>query len=385
MSTSTLTRPPAWFASDNTPGTTFTGHQFTQNADGSADVQNVEVFKSGTFRDSLGDQQTWLPEHLVQMTQNYNLLKANNIFANVPVRRDHSMSIDKVMGYVNGLHTDGQKLFADIHITEPTDVEKLVRGTYRSRSLEVGMYVDNSEAAFWPVVFGVAYVDIAAVEGLFSKSNEISYFSLIPQGEGNMAIQNGQQVADRPPQTTINVFGSGQQPDQSSTVPTPPTPPTPPVPQPQPAPAPTPPAQFRINGADTVDFAAVQRHIDVLEGTLKTVNEDSRKSFVADLAKTNKIVAAQVTPLEAFALSLDATSYDAWRKTFEGAQALSMLGNHGGAGNTDPNAGADRDQTAEAISVQKEIVAQLHRVMKPEQVEKTAAFRKLTELTAPKS
>ena len=386
-----VAKPLAWFSADNSPSVTFTGHEFTKNSDGSALVKQVEVFKAGTFRDSWGDQHTWLPEHLVQMVQNFNTLTANDIFPNVPARRDHSASIDKVMGYVQALNTDGSKLFADIHVTEPTDVDKLVRGTYRARSLEVGMYVDNSEAAFWPVVFGVAYVDMPAVEGLHTKSKEISYFSQIPQGEGNMGTQNGTgtTVDDRPPQTTINVFGAGQANSTGDPAPitSPPTPsaPTPPAPVPTqtPAPTPGPTSAFRVNGAETVDFAAVQRHIDTLELVVKTTDDDTRKAFVAALAKDNKIVAAQLAPMQAFALTLAPESYKAWAATFTGAPVLPLLQQHGG--NTNPDAGAGENPTEDKISVLKDTVATLHRIWPKEKVEKTDAFKELTALTANKS
>lgn len=400
MSTAVAQKPRAWFGSDNAPSMTFKGHAVESFSDGTALVKAVEVFKAGTFRDSWGDQHTWLPEHLMQMAQNFDMLRSNGIFPDVPARRDHSSSIDKVMGYVEALTTDGLKLFADIHVTEPTDVEKLVRGTYRARSLEVGMYVTNDEAMFWPVVFGVAYVDLPAVEGLHSKSKEISYFSQIPQGEGNMGTQNGNGTAidDRPPQTVINLNGLGGQLNHgapgasgapgapgASNTPAGPAPAPSPTPAPSPAPAPSSTSTFRINGGDTADFGAVQRHIDTLEGVIKTVNDDARKSFVSDLAKANKIVAAQVDSMQAFALSLAPDAYDAWRKTYEAAQPLALLANHGGAGG-DPNAGAPgADAAAEERSVLEETVQYLHRVMPREKVEKTEAFRKLTALNANKS
>lgn len=386
MSTAVAAKPRAFFATDQTASVTFTGHQFEQNKDGSALVKQVEVFKAGTFRDSWGDQHTWLPEHLTQMVQNFNTLIANDILPNVPARRDHSVSVDKIMGYIQAMNTDGVKLFVDIHVTEPSDVDKLVRGTYRARSLEVGMYIDNNEAAYWPVVFGVAYVDMPAVEGLHNKSKEISYFSQIPQGEGNMGTQNGTQTDDRPPQTVIHVHGSG-----TGDTPTPPTP-TPPTPAPQPAPAPSPAPNptpvptvnaFRVNGADTVDFAAVQRHIDTLELVVKTTDEDSRKAFVSALAKDNKIVAAQTEPMQQYALTLSADGYKAWQATFAGAQAIPLLQPHGANGS--PNAGADADPGDDQIEVLRETVATLHRIWPKEKVEKTAAFQQLTALTANKS
>jgi hypothetical protein len=396
MSAAVADRTKAWFGTDNTTSKTFTGHSFEKYSDGTALVKAVEVFKAGTFRDSMGEQATWLPEHLMQMVSNFDLLKSQNIFPSPPARRDHSGSIDKVMGYVDSLSTDGNKLFADIHVTEPTDVDKLVRGTYRARSLEVGMYITNDEAAFWPVVFGVAYVDLPAVEGLFAKSKEISYFSQISQGEGNMGNQNstGTAVDDRPPQTVINLngFGSGQMSTGTGDNPAPPTPPTPgptptpPTPAPTPSPTTPPTASFRINGQETVDFAAVQTHISTLEGIIKTVNEDARKSFCKKLSDDKKILVTQVPALEAFALSLSPEAYEAWVKTYEGAQAVPLLATHGAAGTGGPDAGAPENKVADEIAVQEGILTGLRQAgFNKEKIEKSAAFQRLTELKSQQS
>lgn len=407
MSTAVVT-PKAIFASDNRPTATFQGHPIEWQQDDSAIVQGVEVFKAGTFRDSLGDQHTWMTEHLAQMVNNFDLLRNSGIFPNVPARRDHSFSVDKLMGYIEGLFVKGQKLLADIHVTEPTEVDKLARGTYRSVSLEVGMYVDNDEAMYWPVVFGVAYVDMPAVEGLHNKTTEISYFSRI-QGEETMAGTNGTQVEDRPPQTVIHVHGSSQ--DATPPTPTPPTPspapapaPAPtPTPSPAPAPAPTPntpPTQpnpqaatgtFRIAGADVSDYGAVQRHIDALETTLKTVDDEARKTFVNKLSTDKKIVAAQVEGMQAFALTLDPTSYAAWCKTYEGAQPLSLLQNHGQgagayAGNPDAGATGEADPVADRIEVLTETVATFRRLgWDQKKIDTTDAGQELARLTASKS
>src|SRR5438045_1764581 len=42
-------------------------------------VKDIKIFKAGTFRDSLGRQNTWSAEHLQQMAFHFNLLKANQM------------------------------------------------------------------------------------------------------------------------------------------------------------------------------------------------------------------------------------------------------------------------------------------------------------------
>jgi len=319
------------------------------------------------------------------MVMNFNLLKTNDIFPDVPVRRDHTVSIDKIMGYFDSVSTDGSKLFADIHVTEPTDVDKLARGTYRSRSLEVGMYVDNSEAAYWPVIFGVAYVDIPAVEGLHGKSKETSFFSMVPQEE--MSMSTGTTTTVPNPglsgQLTINVGGANQSP-------VPDLAPAKPAEHGTPqggAPAATPPAApatFRINGADTSDHAAVQKHIETLETVLKVAADDKRKAFVNGLVTGNKVVASQEAGLQAFALSLPDDQYAAWVATYEAAPTHPLLAQHGGStGN--PNAGAGKTEKDDQIEILTETVKTLHRVMSKEKVEQTDAFKQLAQLTATKS
>jgi hypothetical protein len=389
-----------YFATDNRPEKTFQGHPIDHQKDGSAIVRGVEIFKAGTFRDSLGDQHTWLPEHLTQMASNFNLLKNKGIFPNVPARRDHSFSIDKVMGYIESLTVKAGKLLSDIHVTEPTEVDKLARGTYRSVSLEVGMYTDNDEAMYWPVVFGVAYVDIPAVEGLHNKSKDISYFSRVNQGEGQMPEA---QVDDRPPQTVINFNGlpghTGQATGQVTTAGTPgqpapaPAPAPSPAPSPNPAPAPaptpaTPPTgSFRIAGAETQDFGAVQRHIDSLELTLKTVDEANRKGFVKGLVDNKQVLAAQQPALEAFALKLDAASYAEWAKTYEGSAALPLLQNYGqGAGDNTGNPDAGNNETdpvKDRIEVLTETIKDFRRIgWNEEKIATTEIGKELARLTA---
>jgi hypothetical protein len=226
------------FQTGVTPGTDF---KFTKNADGTAAVEGFKVFRSGTFRDSLGIQHTWTDEHLTQMVANHEMLKARNLLPNVPVRADHSFSVDKLVGWIDGLYTDETFLRANFRFTEPEAAAKFDRGTYLNRSAEVGLYETNDEAFFWPVLMGFAFVDLPAVEGLFAASQR-KY-------------------------TVIT--------DKETPVPEAPPPPPGSNPPPPPAPAglhfraavggPEQPVVFSINGQQTSDFMAVQNHIAVLE------------------------------------------------------------------------------------------------------------------------
>jgi hypothetical protein len=383
MTTATATKPRAYFASDIVSSKDVAGYVVDKLSDGTSIIRDVEIFKSGTFRDSWGDQHTWTPEHLTMMVNNFNLLKDGGIFPNVPARRDHSSSIDKVMGYIDSVKTDGVKLFADIHITEPRDVDKLARGTYRSRSLEVGMYIDNSEAAYWPVVFGIAWVDIPAVEGLHSKSISTSFFSMVTQEEQDMSgtAATGTAATGTTNSTlTIQVQGvpadvAPARVDHAAPVAGAPV-----------APAPAPAATFRINGAATQDVAAVQAHIETLETFAKATHENVRKDFVSGLVKAGKLLATGEAALATFAIGLTDDQFKAWSDSYASVPTMPLLAKHGAvAGSPDAGAPGDVDARTDRISILQETVTMLHRTMSKEKVEQTSAFKELAQLNTAKS
>lgn len=170
-------------------------------------VKNVEIFRTGVFRGELFER-----EYIEKFIQNFNDLKQKNIFVNVPVRKNHPdwfglrNSMEEVIGYVTDLRlrengkitvgvvdesaeigADGKlprknkkiedvRLVADFEITEPDALGKIIRKTYRDRSIEWGPFPDNDGNEFTPVLYGVAFVDIPQVDKLatlFSKYNEL--------------------------------------------------------------------------------------------------------------------------------------------------------------------------------------------------------------------
>jgi hypothetical protein len=74
--------------------------------------------------------------------------------------------IDKIGGYIADLRRVGTKLVADVRTTSEDMLEKITNGTYISRSAEIGMYEDNKGNIYDPILYGFAWVDIPAVEGL---------------------------------------------------------------------------------------------------------------------------------------------------------------------------------------------------------------------------
>jgi hypothetical protein len=154
-------------------------------------LEGVPVFRSGTFRDSWGEQTTWEQMHMAQMVANFNFLRNQQIFADVPVRKGHGSFLgdpmDSLIGYMDGMSNqdlvskvDGvtyNYLLADYDILDPEAMDKIESGLWRNRSAEIGTFVTNNEAAYTPTFMGFAYVDIPAVEGLnglFSKNRDFA-------------------------------------------------------------------------------------------------------------------------------------------------------------------------------------------------------------------
>jgi hypothetical protein len=133
-------------------------------------LKNVEVFKAGTYK---GIQ--FKPSALEKMVAHFYYLKSFGKFPNVPVRADHPALfgiggvVDKVGGYIEELKKVGNKLVADFRITSQDMWDKIQEGSYISRSAEIGAYDDNDGTIYSPILFGVAWVDIPAVEGLSPK------------------------------------------------------------------------------------------------------------------------------------------------------------------------------------------------------------------------
>jgi hypothetical protein len=373
-------------------------------------LTDVPVFRSGTFRDSMGVQHTWEPLHMDQMALHYDLLAGRGIFANVPVRQGHPSffgpdPILGLIGYHTGIRTeervspvDGQTytyLLANYQIIDPTAAAKVEAGLYRSRSAEIGSFVGNNEAEYWPVYMGFAYVDIPAVEGLdsFSKTPGVGVsFSIMDSPDKEAPV-------------------SGAQNPPASPVPTPPA--TPPQTQP-PAPTGTPvPEQvpdpepragesgrtteddasrgeharqgqsfvFTIAGRQTTDFAAVQAHVNALEETQREQVKFARESFVDELAQTGRITAPQLDSTKAFARGLNDEQYGAWQETWKVAPAVPLLGTHGRGSGVIGAPVASQTEVDEAYNIAKETVDHLRRSGMPQdKLEQTQAFKRMQQL-----
>jgi hypothetical protein len=295
-------------------------------------VKRKPVFRSGTFRDSMGIQSTWEALHIDMMKSHFDMLRNRNILKDVPVRDGHPGWLIHGLegnGKVIGWHTDVtseeieieqgkfQFLLADYELTDADAQIKEQNGTYRNRSSEIGEYTTNDEAMFWPVYMGVAMVDFGAVEGLnFSKL--FSSGSLqAPEGRVFHVFMDQKEappVAANDPQVPPVVV--------------PVVPQVPAVPPVQQHGAPPAPQAFTMNGQQTTDYAAVQAHITALEGFQRETREEAVSSFVKGLAapNVNKILASAVEDTLTYAKSLTPEQFAAWKKLQEGVPAHPIVG-----------------------------------------------------------
>lgn len=318
----------------------------TMSQKGNTIVHGMPVFKSGTFKDSMGDKATWTPWHLDQMVSNFDMLRAGGVFPNVPVRDGHRGLFSnggQVIGYVVQLTHDQANgvLLADYEITEPDAMAKLERGTFRARSAEIGMYEDNNESLYFPVFTGFAFVDVPAVEGLYSRAattnkGEHDFVLATEKAEEIDVAPEQQQQQPKPQAFTIKgvsttdpgqvqthiteleaaIAASGK--DHANHA------------------AATAKAgfKFRVNGQETDDFTAVQTALSAFETARAEGDQLARKAFVTALATSNKITQPQVEAMTEAVLEMSDQAYGKFQAAYSAAPALQVLAPQGaGSGN----------------------------------------------------
>lgn len=419
--------------------------KYRQGGSGNLILEGVAVFRSGTFRDSMGFQHQWEPEHMTQMVDNFSILASRGIITSVPIRSDHvgflDSSLKSVVGYHTGIRTEERVntvsgeactyLLADMEIIDPDAIQRIESGLWRNLSSEIGTYLTNAEAEYWPVYMGVAFVDFPAVEGLansFSKRapNDSgihagsAVFSLVneqeepdmarnnatktePEGtvtedtieggaidlskhenagnegvndEDETEVQDGEEGTDgeaNAPEGDDNT-DQGENADSEGS---------------GEAGDDQPNAehglnsgqsfQFSINGQPTTDFAAVQAHITQLEGVIEHGRQTSIEEFVKGLAEDGKILATQIDSLTGFAKSLDESQYTAWAGQYGDMPSLPLFGHHGAGSNRieNPEDLKESETIKKELGIQQEIKASFTSVNRPvpEGVEK-----KITDL-----
>lgn len=356
---------------------------FFRKDNGTLAVNRLAVFRSGTFRDSMGDQFTYEDLHIKQMVENFNYLRNNSLLDDVPVRDGHPGFLingqegsGKVIGWHTGITTEKLKaphdateydyIFVDFELTDPDAATKYENGTYRNRSAEVGRYRTNSEAEFWPVYMGFAFVDIPAVEGLkFSHSNSadnttggVKYFIMMDKEKS----VGDTQTSGTPEQGS----GNHSAPATGGSLPFPVSAPH----------------VFSVNGSAVSDFAAVQAHINVLEQFRAEVQVGARNDFVTSLAAANKIAATEVEKMQAFAQKLSPEMFDQWKGTWDNVPASPLFAAHGQTVTNPDNAAqtqqAGDDKNEDQFGIWRATVNQFKLAGLPvEQIKNSASYKNL--------
>lgn len=329
-------------------------------------LRDVPVFRSGTFRDSMGDENTWTETHIAEMVSHFQQLSSSGAFDRVPVRCDHfsifSGGLSNVIGYHDNLRVetrsspvDGQAyayLMADLYILREDAKANIASGLWSKRSAEIGVYRTNDNQEYWPTLTGTAFVDIPAVEGLsFSKQVNTDHRTVvIPE--------------DPMPQAPQNETPTNQQHS-----------------------APAAPTSFRIAGTEVSDHAAVQAHLDAQEAELTALREfrtetvkAEREGFVEALAENRQILATQKDVYSNMVSKMDADEFAAFRDSFGDAGPQKLLGNYAAVRQEAPGtpAAAEAQSVADQDQIDSAEVS-MHSMIgtKPEVIATYACFTRI--------
>lgn len=364
-------------------------------------VQGLRIFRTGTFTDFFGNEATWEDHHLDLMVAHFTLLRDSGALPHIPVRIDHGWSMEDVIGYLDSVYRDPedpQFLAGDIEFTEPEAYERYKRGTYRNRSIEIGPYETNAGATYFPVVRGLAFVDLPAVEGLHSKNKKdglTSFHVMTDKKEESSVDMNdpgwpaaaayaqwvkdaeyaqwevdakyAQWVVDATyaqalvDQAVVTNTTNGTQNTTSHAA-----------------------LQqvgynFRIGNETTQDFARVQAHIDGLTQEVTVLRQfrdetqnSVRTEFVAGLADSGAIAAPMAESLTALALTMTPEQFEAFRATYALAPSASLFGRYG---DTQPAAPAAGDPQAQELDTNVEVLRNFRRAGQDvEWIKKTKAY-----------
>lgn len=341
------------------------------SANGPLVLEGVPAFRSGTFRDSMGYQNTWEGMHLRQMKMNWDHLTETGVFRDVPVRDGHPGWVvmglpgnGKVVGYHTGVRVetrtaphDGKDYdywMVDYEILDEDAAKAIESGLWRNRSAEIGTYTTNDETEFWPVYMGVAYVDIPAVEGLqFSKNSGITLLDITDETK-EIGVGDINPTTSTPPAQgeTAGFFNR----DAAK------------------------PFTFSIAGRQVSDPVEVQQHIQVLEKFQSDMTEAARVDFVNGLAEANKIAATQLDDALAFAKGLTPEQFEQYKKMWGAAPAQSLLSQHGNSVTNPDNTsnGPTSDEKSSPLEIARLTVEQFKRTgMSLDRIKQTASGQAL--------
>lgn len=356
-------------------------------------VRRMKIFKTGKFADSQGRVNTWTDADLQEMVQNFTNLRQRGILRDVPVRIDHSYSMKDVVGWFLSIYTDPAEpgfLFADIEFTEPDAKAQYERRTLRSRSIEIGKYETNDGEKFKNVVIGLAFVDLPAVEGLFRSAIGTTSAHSAPgdqsSGDGSATNNQGDPIVTTNKEHVPQNAGTEPLPVQPPAAGSPPANNSP-TPADRPGDGnfghPTHPLQiFRVNGAETSDYAAVQAHIAALETFRVETVQHARTSFVESLAAgpSPRITNPMKEAFSGLVITMSPEQFTAFQAGWAAAPAVPMTGQIPTGAGDQPHPAAGAMPTE--LETYREIVAQ-HRLagMSEEEIQKKDSFKRIMALT----
>lgn len=137
-----------------------------------------------------------------------------------------------------------------------------------------------------------------------------------------------------------------------------------------------------VNGASYQVPEAVAARMKALELFRTETIENVRRSFVENLASSNRIAATDIEKTVAWAIDLSDEQYDTWATMMSGAPASAMFAQHGitNTGTPDPTADAAKDQEIRDL---QDIVANHRRAgMSEEVLQSKASYKRLQQLTS---
>jgi hypothetical protein len=350
-------------------------------------VRDMKVFRVGTFTDMFGRTRDWTADDLDLAVENFRLLRDRNIVPNVPVKADHSMSVKDIGGYFLDVRREGKYLVADVEFTDEAMYEKYRKKTFRNRSLEIGQYVTNDGEAYNPVVLGLAFVDLPAVEGLYHLSTGDTMTTNTDPNPTTEESTTEEPTTEATATEEPTTEETEEQPPAAEATEQPAEPPAQETaPEPELVGAHGRPFAFRVNGAAVHDYAAVQAHIDTLETSLNEAVTSSRVEFIDKLAHNRAITGPQAEQFRKLVPEMNADQFAMFKAGFEvgtdgGETPPNLFGRHDlGDGGGD---GAPTDARAHRVTVLRETVANHKRLGKSEeQIQQLQSWKELQALEA---
>lgn len=347
--------------------------EFAKGANGKNNLilKDVPLFRSGTFADSMGEVHTFDEFHIQGFVRNFDHLKSNKIFSDVPARRGHRQGgifasgdpIDGVVGYVDSIRTEKRKaphdgneydyLIGDVTVIEEKAQQNISSGLWRNRSAEIGTYKDNNGAEYAPAFLGFAFVDMAAIEGLnFSQEKTDVLFM-----EDTMT-----GVATPPPVGENKPFmftcGTNQifEPEKVQAY----------IADIE--------AQF---AAATAANTAKDAEIKSLKDFKEDIERTERVEFVNGLVKSNRLLVTQEKDTLELVSNFSNEQFDSWKAIMGTIPENPLLGEHGSQeSKATANSGGSGEYSQEDND--KDTLKRMKRIGKSEEVLKvTKAYQRL--------